>query len=906
MRLRPSLLAGGLLLLAACQDRTTAPAPQPQADAELARADAAGRQSDRARVIIRLQSRADQDEVGRRAEEAGGRVLRTMRRSPMLVVEVNRNALEGLRRSPRVVSIIEDIPDRPTLDQSIPVINADDVHDLGWNGFGHTVVVLDNGIDNAHPFYTGRVVAEACFSTAGTNEVGLCPNGTATQTGAGSASNEVANCLDGTSNLCDHGAHVAGIAAGDGFGIAGAPATGVAPEANIIGIQVFVRNNSMSDCSPRTAPCTLSYPSDQIAALEHVLDDLSGTWDIAAVNMSLGGGEFSSACDSDGDSNGRKAPIDNLLAAGIATVVSAGNSGFAAAVGRPACISTAITVGATEDDDDIAGFSNRGVLLDLFAPGDGITSSVDADGYGGKNGTSMAAPHVAGAFAVLRHAYPSKTVAEILSLLQTSGVAINYTSGGSSVTTRRIDLAAALAAGSQAPVLSVTNAAVTANEGSQATNGGTATDPEGQAVTVTASVGAISQDGANWTWSYTPPDGPGSSATVTITATDDKGATATKTFQLTVNNVVPSVAIAAGQVKTSLEGTTRAISATFSDPGVLDAPFTASVTCWNVAGFGSSVVAGTVTVTENAPPNATGTVSAQCPYGDRSTGTGFAVTVEVTDKDGGRGSASFDMVVTNVKPTAAIDLSGATVINGVPTVIGQIGQPIAFAGGATDPGSDDLRLTWDWADDETTVTTFLNAGPGADPLPSPSTNPRTVSDPQSHTWATACLFTIALTALDDDGGSDADEASVVMIGNSGRARGSGYWQPQYRNGRTSELGMATLQCYLDIAGHMSAVFSEARQAATFAQAGSVLQPKNSNGSMTIELDQQLLAAWLNFANGAYGWTQLVDTNRDGVPDTPFNTAVAAAEAVRLNPGATRAQLETQMRRLESINLMHGG
>ena len=91
-----------------------------------------------------------------------------------------------------------------------------------------------------------------------------------------------------------------------------------------------------------------------------------------------------------------------------------------------------------------------------------------------------------------------------------------------------------------------------------------------------------------------------------------------------------------------------------------------------------------------------------------------------------------------------------------------------------------------------------------------------------------------------------------------------------------------------------------------AEAADVLRTNGSKGDMTEELDQQLLAAWLNFANGAFGWTDLVDTTGDDVPDTAFSTAIQAAEDVRLDPAATRDELEAQKDALEAINLMHGG
>jgi hypothetical protein len=56
-------------------------------------------------------------------------------------------------------------------------------------------------------------------------------------------------------------------------------------------------------------------------------------------------------------------------------------------------------------------------------------------------------------------------------------------------------------------------------------------------------------------------------------------------------------------------------------------------------------------------------------------------------------------------------------------------------------------------------------------------------------------------------------------------------------------------------------------------------------------DQQLLAAWLNFANGAFGWNGLADTTGNGVPDSSFSVAITAAEAVRANPSSTRRSQE---------------
>jgi hypothetical protein len=126
-------------------------------------------------------------------------------------------------------------------------------------------------------------------------------------------------------------------------------------------------------------------------------------------------------------------------------VIASGNSSSNSGVGAPACISTAVTVGATYDfgTEAVTDFSNSAPLVDLLAPGQWIDSSVPFDGFASYAGTSMAAPHVAGAFAALRSKVPTKTVGQIEQALAVTGQPI--TDPDNSVTRPRIDVADALA-----------------------------------------------------------------------------------------------------------------------------------------------------------------------------------------------------------------------------------------------------------------------------------------------------------------------------------------------------------------------------------------------------------------------------------------------------------------------------
>jgi len=337
---------------------------------------------------------------------------------PYMALEVNTAALNLLADTPLISAIEEDTPTPPSLGSTIPLIAADQAWQEGYTGAGQTVAILDTGVDNTHPAFTtggSRIVSEACYSTTSAyyESASLCPNQAAASTDPGSAD----DCVDETAGYstaqrsCEHGTHVAGIAAGNDGQMAG-----VAKDASIISIQVYSLFTSRTWCG--YPDCVLSFTSDQISALERVYE-LREEYDIAAVNMSLGGGRFTEICD--GSEYGRKAAIDKLREAGIATIISSGNNGYRDALSSPACISSAISVGATDNQDNVAPFSNRADFLDLFAPGTAIEAPIPGGGTGTKQGTSMAAPHVTGAWAIIKQAHPDASVDQILAVMKQNG-----------------------------------------------------------------------------------------------------------------------------------------------------------------------------------------------------------------------------------------------------------------------------------------------------------------------------------------------------------------------------------------------------------------------------------------------------------------------------------------------------
>jgi len=428
---------GAVLGLILFSSATVAAAPGPAARQQVAPAyeelERRARDYGRVRVLARARETAVElpalrrqlalQRAARFAARRGLAPMRSLRRNGLQVYQLSPDQLAAFVDSGEFASVAEDRLNRPLLAQSLPLIGADVAHQLDNTGNGAVVAILDTGVDAAHPAFGGRVVAEACFSSnyAPHSATSLCPNGQESQVGIGAA----APCP----SQCAHGTHVASIAAGPG----------VAPDAGIVAIQVFSRFAD-SDICDGAAQCVLAYDSDILAGLAHV-EALTATHIIAAANLSLGGGSYSTHC----DGSYFKPAMDDLAALGVATVVSSGNGGLSGAVGSPACVSTAVSVGSVSDvSDSVLSFSNSAAILDMLAPGGGITAAVPGGGYQTWWGTSMAAPHVAGAFAVVKAAAPGMSVADIQALFSATGSMVLDTRNG--LTFPRLGLGAATGA----------------------------------------------------------------------------------------------------------------------------------------------------------------------------------------------------------------------------------------------------------------------------------------------------------------------------------------------------------------------------------------------------------------------------------------------------------------------------
>lgn len=232
----------------------------------------------------------------------------------------------------------------------------DDSYTYGNSGTGVTAYIVDTGILTTHEDFGGRAVS-----------------GTDTVDGD-----------DDATDCAGHGTHVAGTVGGSAYG--------VAKDVSLVAVRVL-------DCSGSG-----TYDG-VIAGIDWVTAD-HAAGEPAVANMSLGGG-FSQAVND---------AVSAAVADGVTFALAAGNDYAADACdGSPGSTPEALTVGATEDTDARASYSNIGTCVDIFAPGTDITSAW----YTGDtatntiSGTSMATPHVAGAAALVLGSNPAATPAEV-------------------------------------------------------------------------------------------------------------------------------------------------------------------------------------------------------------------------------------------------------------------------------------------------------------------------------------------------------------------------------------------------------------------------------------------------------------------------------------------------------------
>lgn len=262
------------------------------------------------------------------------------------------------------------------------------------------VAVIDTGVDYNHPDLAANVwVNPGEIAGNGIDDDG---NGYADDIHGVNTSVWATNRSDPFDDN-RHGTHVAGTIGairGNGIGI-----SGVSPHVRILPIKFMDASGS-------------GRLSDAIAAIDYMVDlKVTRGINIRIANNSWGGGAYSPALHE---------AIERARDAGIVFVAAAGNSGEDLDLfpGYPASyeVSNVLSVAAIDRNQNLASFSNYGTeAVDVAAPGADIVSTLPNGSYGSLSGTSMAAPHVAGALALLFAENPSMSVDQAISRVLESG-----------------------------------------------------------------------------------------------------------------------------------------------------------------------------------------------------------------------------------------------------------------------------------------------------------------------------------------------------------------------------------------------------------------------------------------------------------------------------------------------------
>lgn len=309
---------------------------------------------------------------------------------PMAALKIHSlQTLALISANTNIAAIYPNLPAYPYLAQSLPLIGQPTAQFLGLSGMDTSIAIIDSGANWDNGVF------------------GNCTSPGYPETCKIAAVNEIAPDDGSSKDSSGHGTNVAAIA------------LGVAPTARVVALDV-------------TNPDGTSMTSLIISAINWAIAN-KNTYNIVSLNISMGdGNKYNAPC-----SNKRTNPylilIANARAAGILPVASSGNENYTDGIANPACTPGIVSVGAAYDAelgarswstctdsstmaDRIICFSNSASFLTMLAPG-AITTAAGFS-YGG---TSQAAPHVAGAIAVLRSAWPEETLEQTENRLITGG-----------------------------------------------------------------------------------------------------------------------------------------------------------------------------------------------------------------------------------------------------------------------------------------------------------------------------------------------------------------------------------------------------------------------------------------------------------------------------------------------------
>lgn len=306
----------------------------------------------------------------------GGRKIRTLSQIRVHQIQVPERSLEAieaaLRKNPKVAFVEKNfvaeanlVPNDPSFSNQwhLPKVSAPAAWDLTTGSSSITVAVIDSGVDPSHPDLSNKLVPGYNFLGGSTSD---------------------------THDVYGHGTAVAGVIGADtnsGIGVAG-----LGWNTTIMPLVVV---NSSNVATYADIASAINYAADHKAKV---------------INMSLGGTSYSSTLQS---------AVDYAWSKGLVVVAAAGNNSSSAGF-YPAALNNVVAVSATDNNDNLAGFSNFGNWIAVSAPGTYIYTTNNGGGYGNWQGTSFSSPQVAAVAALLFAENASLSNQQVVDLIKSN------------------------------------------------------------------------------------------------------------------------------------------------------------------------------------------------------------------------------------------------------------------------------------------------------------------------------------------------------------------------------------------------------------------------------------------------------------------------------------------------------
>lgn len=314
------------------------------------------------------------------------------------------------------------------------------------DGNGQIIAILDSGVEDRHPALgSSKVLNGACFSTASNGGRSFCPNGQNTDTSSTTAARSCVDTWVGTRPEaiqagCGHGTGMAAAASMRYTTSDNLVVNGIAPNAQILPVQVF--NQTITSSGNKSISASAG---DLLVAVEWVTAEAkrrrnANLTPIAAVNLSLGSGSYNEACDNNYVGSLFKTAFTNLRNQGVLPVVATGNGGTKNAISFPACVSNTLSVSAAKLGysglASYASFSAQAKLIALGGDVDGsgryilpvlCSAAGSYDCWQEIAGTSPATALTSGGVAALLSAKVGATLTDVENALTTDIAALNLT-----------------------------------------------------------------------------------------------------------------------------------------------------------------------------------------------------------------------------------------------------------------------------------------------------------------------------------------------------------------------------------------------------------------------------------------------------------------------------------------------